>query len=214
MKLVQKLVLIKTIWSFVEAALLIALGIVVLVNFNNETGKNLIGTVAGILIIVDGALRLALYFLDVASQEQKTGLVAGVGELSIGIFLCVRPDILVNFLTLVMVLLVLVIGAVVIADTIAKHVRMKIIPVPMSMLILGYTIGTILLAMGIVGLVFYFGEYSGDVENILLIIIGILLIVGGVFEIGFSIGGLITAKKANDVAEEILAAEREEKRSK
>ncbi len=214
MKLIKKLVLMKVIWSIVEAALLIALGIVVLVNYNNADGKNLIGTVAGILIVVDGALRLALYFLDVASQEQKTGLVAGVGELSVGIFLIVKPYILAEFLALVMVLLVLVIGVVLIIDALAKTLRRKVVPVPMSVLVITYIIGAILTAMGIVGLVLYFGEQAEDVQNVLLVIIGIMLIVGGVFEIGFSIGGLIAAKKANDAAQEVIAEEREEKRVK
>lgn len=214
MKLIQKLVLMKVIWSIVEAALLIALGIVVLVNYNNADGKNLIGTVAGILIVVDGALRLTLYFLDVASQEQKTGLVAGVGELSVGIFLIVRPYILAEFLALVMVLLVLVIGVVLMIDALAKTLRRKTIPVPMTILVITYIIGAILTAMGIVGLVLYFGEQAEDVQNVLLVIIGIMLIVGGVFEIGFSIGGLIAAKKANDAAQEVIAEEREEKRMK
>lgn len=214
MKAIKTLLLIKTIWTIVEAALLIALGIVVLANYNNQDGRNIIGLVAGILIIVDGALRLALYFLDVASQEQKTGLVAGVGELSIGIFLCITPYILVDFLSLVMVLLILVIGAVLIVDALAKTLRRKVIPVPPAILVALYSIGVILLAAGIAGLVLYFGESAGDVKNILLIIIGVLLIVSGVFEIGFSIGTIIAAMKAKDIEEEVIAAEHEEKRSK
>lgn len=210
MKELNRFLVLKTIWMVLEAALLIALGIVIISNY--QTAPAAIGIVTGILITIDAALHLSLYFLDVEAQKEKSGLFVGVVELALGIFVCMHSDLVTEFITLLVVLLVLITGVVLITDGVTKQLRRKEYPTPLKFIILEYVGGGILLAAGVAGLILLNVEIEGiKLQDILLIVIGSLLILGGVAEITYSIGMLVFVSKAKTVIkEEIKKSEEKE----
>ena len=87
------------VWKFIEAAIIITIGVLAIVSaINGET--SFVGLISGIALIVDGTLRASINII-VKENKSFTRYAISIGELSIGIWLCIDPSQFAGSLTLI-----------------------------------------------------------------------------------------------------------------
>ena len=206
-----KTTLINTIWICIEAVLLATLGILTIVYAKDTNAWNVIGYITGILILIDGVLRLGLFILTRSINVSKAGLYRGVIEVTFGVFILIQPEIVVSYFTLYIAISLVVIGLVFFVETIINNIRTS---EDKWSLIMSYVLSAFVIGLGISALIYYPYDLSkADGTNtisILLIAIGILFILTS---IGVVIGTIIKKKKETKESQ-IIDAQIAEQRSK
>lgn len=166
---------LNNIWLIVEAVLLLTLGILTIVYANNQDAWNAIGYITGVLILVDGLLRLTVFVLTRAINISKVGLYRGIAEVTFGTFLLIRPEIVVSYFTLLIAIALVVIGLTCVIECVIYTIRKAL---PKGSLVFAYAGALLVLVLGIVALIYYPYniEKAGGTNtiSILLISIGIL----------------------------------------
>ncbi len=201
----KKYFIVANIWKIIEAALLITVGVLTIVSFGVVELQSVIGMIAAICIVVDGALNLIFYFFRVMFREpSRGGLILSIAEIALGVFLIVKESnptdafVVKNFTLIVAILLTVVGGAIIVeavAKTIAKSDRLLA-------LIGEFTVGAIALALGIVALVF-----TNIAANIMLIITGSLIILAGVLLLFVIVLAFVAAHKAGKTIREFFESD-------
>jgi hypothetical protein len=206
MKEIKKYAKLWVVWQFIEAAVLLACGIVTVCFANNQDYYFVIGIVVGIVIIVDSSLRLAMHFLG-SNNEDAGSLLAVVGELTLGILLVSAPSILMPIFTLFSGILLLAIAGVAVFDAIARLIGKKgKVAVPVVELI----VAALLIVAGILIVVSY-ANNGKDATTIILILVGIILMVLALAEVIITIQMISDAKKAKKAIKETIQPKEEKK---
>jgi len=201
-------------WNYVEAALLLVAGILAIIYSNNKNLQNSILIIIGSFLIAGGFLKILVNFLPVLSAEDKALLsydmvVGGAAEMAIGITLVtITSDALsyiVSFVVSFVAILIIVAGASFLAFAIGFLVnKHKLFHIYMPILEIILALG--LIALGIV-MIYY---KSQDVFNqILLIVGGIILALGG---LGLLIETTRVMLEANKAKRDAKASAEEEKK--
>ena len=178
----KKTSLLNTVWICIEAVLLATLGVLTIVYAKNQDAWNVIGYVTGTLVLIDGVLRLALFILTRSINISKAGLYRGIIEVTFGVFVLIRPEIVVSYFTLYIAIALVVVGLVFFIETIIVNVRTT---ANKWALVSSYALSAIVIALGIIALVFYPYDLSKaggtNTISILLIVMGILFVITAFF---------------------------------
>lgn len=210
----KKLIAIKTVWQIIEAAIFVGLGIITIIFSNNATYWKVIGYVTGALLAIDGLLRLIIYFANNNLDAARMNLIICVSEVTLAVFIFICANVVVEYFTLLIAILLIVLGFVTLVDSIVKIVKKSARAVS---IIAGIISACCLLVLGIVALCFFpYGktEQSGGVNTIsvMLVVSGIVLILGGVVLVVYTFIALNKIKKLTKEQNEEIAKQREEKR--
>ena len=167
------------VWKFIEAAIIITIGVLAIVSaINGET--SFVGLISGIALIVDGTLRASINII-VKENKSFTRYAISIGELSIGIWLCIDPSQLAESLTLISSLTILVTGTFLLVEAIIDSIR-KTKDVKSN--VMQYIVSILTIAIGVVALVFFpfNGSTSGlNTITFILILLGSALCVFGIY---------------------------------
>lgn len=179
----KKTSLLNTIWICIEALLLTTLGVLTIIYAKDTNAWNVIGYITGVLILVDGLLRLGLFILTRSININKMGLYRGVVEVTFGVFILIRPEIVVSYFTLYIAIALVVIGLVCFIECIISNLCTS--NLNKGSLITCYILSLLVIAAGIVALIYYpydLSKAGGDnTISILLIAIGIIFIATAIF---------------------------------
>ena len=174
----KKTSLLNIVWICIEAVLLATLGVLTIVYAKNQDAWNIIGYITGTLVLIDGVLRLALFILTRSINISKAGLYRGIIEVTFGVFVLIRPEIVVSYFTLYIAIALVVVGLVFFIETIIVNVRTT---ANKWALVSSYALSAIVIALGIIALVFYPYDLSKaggtNTISILLIVMGILFVI-------------------------------------
>ena len=215
----KKNTLLNTVWVCIEAVLLLTLGVLTIVYAKNVDAWNVIGYITGALILLDGLLRIIVFVLTRSINISKAGLYRGVFEVTFGVFLLIRPEIVVTYFTLLIAIGLVVVGTVCFVECVIANVRRSLSTWP---LVISYVGSAALIALGIVSLIYYPYDLSKaggtNTISIILIAIGILFIIGAfVTVIGLIVANKKEAKIHEEEGEEIAkkrSAKREQIKAK
>ena len=209
----KKTSLLNTIWICIEALLLATLGVLTIVYAKNTEAWNVIGYITGVLILIDGLLRLSLFVLTRSLNVSKVDLYRGISEVTFGVFVLIRPEIVVSYFTLLIAIGLVVIGVVFFIETIVANVRTS---ENKWALVTSYLLSAIVIGLGIVALIYYPYDLSKaggtNTISILLISIGILFVITAV---GVVINVFLRKKKEtkeSQIIDEKIAEERSKRR--
>lgn len=174
----KKTSLLNSIWLCIEAALLATLGVLTIIYAKNTDAWNVIGYITGVLILIDGLLRLGLYILTRSINVSKIDLYRGITEVTFGVFVLIRPEIVVTYFTLFIAIALVVVGLVFFIETIITNVRTS---ENKWALVMSYLLSAIVIGLGIFALIYYPYDLSkaGGTNSIsvLLIVIGIIFVI-------------------------------------
>lgn len=130
--------------------------------------------IVAVSLFVLGAILLVVSLLKSTRNIVDSGFVGGSVAIALGVTLCVNTALLPGILIYVIAITVLSLGVAILVKAIIFCVR----KVPTKYIVLGFVIGAILIAAGILALIF-----QSETQNFLYIVTGVALIVVGVLEI-------------------------------
>ena len=211
--------LIWSIWNFIEAALLLTMGILVIANCTNADIQASVFIVISIFLMVGGLLKIIANFLPIigstplevmAKQAIRSQLsydlvIGGTIELAIGVALCISMsgnnpaaiiEIIMNFVVWLVSVLLMAAGVSLIAFAIGFIVSKPIIEIILGALLIGAGVTIIIL----------FTNNSDIVMSIMLVIVGLALMVAAVFKVINVIKAILKAKGAEEPNENVIDA--------
>ena len=218
--------LIWSIWNFIEAALLLTMGILVIANCANADIQASVFIVISIFLMVGGLLKIVANFLPVIasspleamakqvirSQLSYDLVIGGTIELAFGVALCVSMtgsnpaaiiEIIMNFIVWLVAVLLMAAGVSLIAFAIGFIIT-KLYKLYMP--ILEIILGALLVGAGIT-VIILFTNNSEIVMSIMLVIVGLALIVASVFKIVGTIRAILKNKEEAEPDENVFDTE-------
>ena len=218
--------LIWSIWNFIEAALLLTMGILVIANCTNKDIQSSVFIVISIFLMVGGLLKIVANFLAVigtsplevaAKQAIRSQLsydlvIGGTIALAIGVALCISMtsgdpaaiiNVIMNFVVWLVSVLLMAAGASLIAFAIGFIVsKLYKLYMPVIEIILG----ALLIGAGVT-IIILFTNNSDIVMSIMLVIVGLALAVAAVFKIISVVKAIIKAKEEKEPDENVFDTE-------
>ena len=210
--------LIWSIWNFIEAALLLTMGILVIANCTNKDIQSSVFIVISIFLMVGGLLKIVANFLPVigtsplevaAKQAIRSQLSY---DLVIGVALCISMtsgdpaaiiNVIMNFVVWLVSVLLMAAGASLIAFAIGFIVsKLYKLYMPVIEIILG----ALLIGAGVT-IIILFTNNSDIVMSIMLVIVGLALAVAAVFKIISVVKAIIKAKEEKEPDENVFDTE-------
>ena len=217
--------LIWSIWNFVEAALLLTMGILVIANCANTDIQASVFIVISIFLMVGGLLKIIANFLPiiastpleamakavVRSQLSYDLVIGGTIELAFGVALCVSMtgsnpaaiiEIIMNFVVLLVSVLLMAAGVALIAFAIGFIIT-KLYKLYMP--ILEIILGVLLVGAGVT-VIILFTNNSEIVMSIMLVIVGLALIVAATFKTISVIRAILKSKEEEEPDDNVIDA--------
>ena len=164
-----------------------------------EEGLNII---VAVILFLFGLFAILASFAFESDRVFTNGLLYGSACIALGVFLCIRELVLLNYLVMLLAIFFIVIGAVELFKGIILIIRKY---KPLVGIIVTFIIATIFIAGGILALIF-----RNDVKLAFCIVAGALVFLGGVFLLITGIGALM--KQGKEKKAEKKASKKDKKK--
>lgn len=164
-----------------------------------EDGLNIITAV--ILFLFGGFAILASFAFE-SEKAFTNGLLYGSGCIALGVFLCTRDLVLLNYIVMLLSIFFIVIGTI----EVLKGIILIIKKVKLLIIILTFVFATIFIAGGILALI-----YRENIKIAFCVIAGALLFIAGVYELVVGIRAMIAQSKAKPKKNTRKITKKEEK---
>lgn len=183
----KKMYRVWAIWQIVEALLLIAAGVLTIIFSSNPDLYRWIFIAVGSFIILDGVLRILIPFFN--KDPKDNTLFIGVLELTFGIVMILQSETIIGLLMYFIGVLLFVIASVAIADGVLRIVRKK---ESLFFPVFEFIASLVFIAVGVI---VFIAIKEAKLQNVVLIIVGVILILIAIFEIAVTIKGLVRRKR-------------------
>ena len=164
-----------------------------------EEGLNII---VAVILFLFGFFAILASFAFESDRVFTNGLLYGSACIALGVFLCIRELVLLNYLVMLLAIFFIVIGAVELFKGIVLIIRKY---KPLVGIIVTFIIATIFIAGGVLALIF-----RDDVKLAFCIVAGALVFLAGVFLLITGIGALM--KQGKEKKAEKKASKKDKKK--
>ena len=151
-----------------------------------EDGLNII---AAVMLFLFGLFAILASFAFESDKVFTNGLLYGSACIALGVFLCLKKLVLLDYLVWLLAIFFIVIGAVELIKGVILIVK-KVKPV--IGIVFTFIIGAIFVAGGILAII-----YNADIRLAFCVIAGVLLFITGVFVLIIGIRAMLANKKQN-----------------
>lgn len=201
----KKITKVWAIWTSVEAIILFVGGLFLLIFGGDVNFQDAIGIIVAMFIILDGGLRLLSQFME--KDKTFSTIVSGVVELSFGIFICLQPHQIIDYINTFVAILLFVIASILAIDA---TIRVSTIKNKLFLTVIEYVTFVVLICGGV--LIFIFNTQA---NQIILQTVGGLVIIGSLFEIGTVLYAIwVFNKNQREQAKEVKKEEKENEKKK
>lgn len=196
----------KFVWLQLILSILLLFGgtltIIFAIQNNKENFANALNIIAAVILFLFGGFAILASFIFERKSPVTYGIIYGSASIALGVFLCMKKVILLEYLVYLLAIFFIVMGAIELIKSIIMTVKVK---PKVYILIIAYAVSAILIAGGILSLIF-----KNNVEIAFCVIAGVLLFLLGVYELVEGVREMIRQvkgapanpeKKKNDKAE-------------
>ena len=181
----------KYIWLQLILSILLLFGGALIVVFAVMGKQNILedglNIIVAVILFLFGLFAIIASFAFESDRVFTNGLLYGSACIAMGVFLCIKELVLLNYLVMLLAVFFIVIGAVeIIKGIILICTKYKVI----AAIVITFVVGAIFLAGGILALIF-----RNDVKLAFCIVAGILLFLAGVYLLITGIAAMIRANK-------------------
>ena len=149
-----------------------------------EDGLNII---VAVILFLFGLFAIIASFAFESDRVFTNGLLYGSACIALGVFLCMKELVLLNYLVILLAVFFIVIGAVeIIKGIVLVCTKFKVV----AAIVITFVVGAIFLTGGILALIF-----REDIKLVFCIIAGVLLFLAGVYLLITGIAAMIHANK-------------------
>ena len=181
----------KYIWLQLILSILLLFGgtiiVVFAINGKEDILKDALNIVAAVILFLFGAFAILASFVFETKKYVTNGLLYGSASIALGVFLCMKKLVLLDYLVYLLAIFFIVLGAIELIKAIiltAKD-RSKLVPI-----IITYVFAALFIAGGILAIVF-----NDKVITAFCIVAGVLLFDAGVWELYLGIKTMIGQNK-------------------
>lgn len=181
----------KYIWLQLILSILLLFGgtiiVVFAINGKEDILKDALNIVAAVILFLFGAFAILASFVFETKKYVTNGLLYGSASIALGVFLCMKKLVLLDYLVYLLAIFFIVLGAIELIKAIiltAKD-RSKLAPI-----IVTYVFAALFIAGGILAIVF-----NDKVITAFCIVAGVLLFAAGVWELYLGIKTMIGQNK-------------------
>lgn len=181
----------KYIWLQLILSILLLFGgtiiVVFAINGKEDILKDALNIVAAVILFLFGAFAILASFVFETKKYVTNGLLYGSASIALGVFLCMKKLVLLDYLVYLLAIFFIVLGAIELIKAIiltAKD-RSKLVPI-----IITYVFAALFIAGGILAIVF-----NDKVITAFCIVAGVLLFAAGVWELYLGIKTMIGQNK-------------------
>ena len=183
----------KYVWLQLILSILLLFGGALIIAFaasNIGILKDALNIIAAVILFLFGLFAIITSFLFEPNKLFTTGLLYGSISIALGVFLCIRELILLDYLVLLLGVFFIVAGTVELVNGVifvAKRERNVLY------IVIAFAAAVLFITGGILAIV-----YRGNVEIAFCIIAGVLLFAAGVYELIFGIREMVEQNKKKE----------------
>ena len=181
----------KYIWLQLILSILLLFGGTLIIVFAATGKQNILqdglNIIAAVIFFLFGLFAILTSFIFEPNKVFTYGLLYGSACIAMGVFLCTRELVLLNYLVYLLAIFFIVIGAIELINGILLVVRKSKV---IWMIVLSFFLAALFIAGGILALI-----YRENVKIAFCIVAGILLFAAGVYELIFGIKEMIDQNK-------------------
>lgn len=183
----KKMYKVWAIWQIVEAIILAAAGVLTIIFSSNENLYRFIFIAIGSFVILDGLLRVLIPFFN--KDPKDNTLFAGIFELTFGIIVIIHSQDIIDLLLHFIGVLLFVVALVATADGVLRIKRKK---ETLFFPIFEFIASLVFVAVGVI---IFIAIGNPQLQNVVLIIVGVILIIVAILEIALTIKSLVRRRK-------------------
>ena len=196
----------KYIWLQLILSILLLFGGALIIAFAATNKQNILedalNIIAAVILFLFGLFAILTSFIFEPNKLFTNGLLYGSACIALGVFLCTRELVLLNYLVYLLAIFFIVVGAIELINGVLLVVRKeKNIPY----IIISFTAAVLFITGGILALI-----YRGNVKIAFCIIAGALLFAAGVYELIFGIREMVAQNKSKEKKSARKAKKKEE----
>ena len=196
----------KYIWLQLILSILLLFGGALIIAFAATNKQNILedalNIIAAVILFLFGLFAILTSFIFEPNKLFTNGLLYGSACIALGVFLCTRELVLLNYLVYLLAIFFIVVGAIELINGVLLVVRKeKNIPY----IVISFTAAVLFITGGILALI-----YRGNVKIAFCIIAGALLFAAGVYELIFGIREMVAQNKNKEKKPARKAKKKEE----
>ena len=208
----------KYVWLQLILSILLLFGGSVIIAFaiNNDTKvlENALNIVIAVILFLFGLFAILTAFIFEIKKYVTLSLLYGSASIALGVFLCTKELVLLNYIIYLIAIFMIVVGAVELLKAIILTVKDR---KQLTLIIISYVIAVLFITAGILAIVFR--DKIKDVLNIVTCILaGVLLLLAGGWELYLGIKALVSKnkngaskeKKKNKKDDQVVATQQEQ----
>ena len=185
----------KYVWLQLILSILLLFGGSVIIAFaiNNDTKvlENALNIVIAVILFLFGLFAILTAFIFETKKYVTLSLLYGSASIALGVFLCTKELVLLNYIIYLIAIFMIVVGAVELLKAIILTVKDR---KQLTLIIVSYVIAVLFITAGILAIVFR--DKIKDVLNIVTCILaGVLLLLAGGWELYLGIKALVSKNK-------------------
>ena len=197
----------KYVWLQLILSILLLFGGAVIVAFainnNTEVLENALNIVIAVILFLFGLFAILTAFIFETKKYITLSLLYGSASIALGVFLCTKELVLLNYIIYLISIFLIVVGAVELIKAIILTASDR---KQLKLIIISYIIAVLFITAGILAIVFR--DKVKDVLNMIACILaGALLLCAGIWELYLGIRALIAKNKNKGKKEEPVANE-------
>ena len=181
----------KYVWLQLILSILLLFGGALIIAFAATNKQNILedalNIIAAVILFLFGLFAILTSFIFEPNKIFTNGLLYGSACIALGVFLCTRELVLLNYLVYLLAIFFIVVGSIELINGVLLVIKKdKNVPY----IIISFVAAVVFITGGILALVF-----RGDVKIAFCIIAGALLFVAGVYELIFGIREMVAQNK-------------------
>ena len=185
----------KYVWLQLILSILLLFGGAVIIAFainnNTEVLENALNIVIAVILFLFGLFAILTAFIFETKKYITLSLLYGSASIALGVFLCTKELVLLNYIIYLIAIFFIVIGAVELLKAIILTVKDR---KQLALIIISYIIAVLCIVAGILAIV-YRKEVKDVLNIVTCIIAGVLLLLAGGWELYLGIKALVMRNK-------------------
>ena len=188
----------KYVWLQLILSILLLFGGAVIIAFaiNNNTDvlENALNIVVAVILFLFGLFAILTAFVFETKKYITASLLYGSASIALGVFLCTKQLMLLDYIIYLIAIFLIVVGTIQLFKAILLTVKKQ--KDQLALIIITYVLAVLFIAAGILAIVFRDNLKTG-LNIAASIIVGVLLLVAGGYELYLGIKAIVGKNKTN-----------------
>ena len=197
----------KYVWLQLILSILLLFGGSLIIAFaimgKQEILEDALNIIAAVILFLFGLFAILAAFVFETDKVFTNGLLYGSACIALGVFLCMRDIMILNYLVILLAIFFIVVGAVELGKGILLIIKKG--KKNVTGIVISFVVATLFIVGGILALI-----YRENVKTAFCIVAGVLLFAAGVYELFFGVKAMIVISRSRPSRKAVRKANKQE----